>query len=97
MKIFNSQVQNLLKVYGKSLKRPQSSLEAGRVRKADNVMISSEAKLMQKAILAVRQADDIRQDKVEELRQAIATGAYEVSSDKVAEQIIYRALVDKLV
>ena len=52
---------------------------------------------MQKAIQAARQAEDIRPDKVEELKQAITTGTYEVSPDQVAEQMIHRALVDKLV
>ncbi len=98
MKISSSQVQSMLKIYGKSLKLPDRSsrTEGGRLR-ADNVTISGEGKLMQKAIQAARLAEDIRQDKVEELREAIATGVYEVSPDEVAEQMIYRALVDKLV
>lgn len=98
MKISNSQVQNLLKIYGKSTKIPnQSSRVESAGNRTDNVMISGEGKLMQKAIQAARQADDIRPDKVDELRQAVAAGTYEVSPDEVAEQMIYRALVDKLV
>ncbi len=98
MKISSNQVQSLLKIYGKTLKLPNQSVRTERGRlKADNVMISGEGKLMQKAIQAARQAEDIRQDKVEELRAAIATGVYEVSPEDVAEQMIYRTLVDKLV
>lgn len=99
MIISSSQVQNLLKVYGKSLKLPNqnSSSEVARNKATDNVMISGEGKLMQKAIQAVQQAEDIRPDKVEELKQAVTTGTYEVSPDEVAEQMIYRVLVDKLV
>ena len=52
---------------------------------------------MQKAIQAAHLAEDIRQDKVEELREAITTGVYEVSPDDVVEQMIYRTLVDRLV
>ncbi|MGI6514581.1 MAG: flagellar biosynthesis anti-sigma factor FlgM [Syntrophomonadales bacterium] len=98
MKISSSQVQSLLKVYGKTLKLPNQSsrTEGGRLR-ADNVTISGEGKLMQKAIQAAHLAEDIRQDKVEELREAITTGVYEVSPDDVAEQMIYRTLVDRLV
>ncbi|MGI6550489.1 MAG: flagellar biosynthesis anti-sigma factor FlgM [Syntrophomonadales bacterium] len=98
MKISNSQVQNLLKIYGKSLKIPHQKSPSGvNGAKADGVTISGEGKLMQKAIQAARQAEDIRPDKVEELKQAITTGTYEVSPDQVAEQMIHRALVDKLV
>jgi len=98
MKISSNQVQSLLKVYGKTLKLSNRGLRAERGRlKADNVTISGEGKLMQKAIQAARQAEDIRQDKVEELREAVATGVYEVSPEDVAEQMIYRTLVDKLV
>jgi len=98
MKISSGQVQSLLKIYGKSV-RPSyqnSRTEVNRI-KADNVMISGEGKLKQRAIQAAGQAEDIRQDKVDELREAVTTGTYEVSPDEVAEQMIYRVLVDKLV
>ena len=62
MKISSSQVQSLLKVYGKTLKLPNQSsrTEGGRLR-ADNVTISGEGKLMQKAIQVAHLAEDIRQ------------------------------------
>lgn len=98
MKISSSQVQSLLKIYGKSVKPShQSSRVETNPIKADNVMISGEGKLMHKAIQVAHQAEDVRQDKVDTLTEAVATGTYEVSPDEVAEQMIYRVLVDKLV
>jgi len=99
MIISSGQVQNLLKTYSKLMKRPGSAAvnEVMPAKSKDNVVISGEAKLMQRALQAVRQAEDIRQDKVDQIRQAVTAGTYEVSPDQVAEKMIYRALVDKLV
>lgn len=99
MIISSTQVQNMLKIYGKQTRtdnvRPREEVVPS--GKADQVKISGEGKLMQKALQAVRQAEDVRKDKVEELKEAIASGTYNVTDEEVAEQMIYRALVDKLV
>lgn len=101
MIISNQQVQNLLKVYGKQLQtdnqvRPKREVVAPS-RVADEVSISGEGRLKMKAILAVRQAEDVRRDKVDNLKEAIASGTYEVSEGQVAESIILNAILDKLV
>jgi negative regulator of flagellin synthesis FlgM len=99
MIISNNQVQDTLKVYGKQLKtnlvrpKPETSSVAG----TDAVSISDEGKLKQKVIQAVKQDDYFRQDKVEELRQAISTGTYSITDEEVAEKMIYRTIVDKIV
>ena len=43
------------------------------------------------------QKDDIRKDKIDEIKQAMASGTYQVNPEKVAEQIIYGSIFDKLV
>ncbi|MGE5418117.1 MAG: flagellar biosynthesis anti-sigma factor FlgM [Acidobacteriota bacterium] len=101
MTISNINVQNLLKIYGKQLKtdnvRPKEGVSPTR-KAADDIKISGEGKLMQKAIMAAKQSDDIRdKDKLEDLKQAIAAGTYTVDEDEVAEKMIYNAIVDKMV
>jgi len=99
MNISTSQVQNVLKIYGRQFKanQVQPKNEANAPVQADQVTISSDSRVKQKAVAAAKAAPEVREEKVNELRQAIATGTYTVSNEEVAEKIIYRSLVDKLV
>lgn len=99
MIISKTQVQNILKVYAKEYKGSEAErIKPGQgVLKKDELNISSESRLKHRVMQAVKQSDDIREDRVQELQQQIATGTYEVSADQVAEKIIERAIVDKLV
>ncbi len=99
MIISKTQVQNLLKVYetnmGKNkIEKVESSAP---VVKKDDVTISDASKLKQKVMQAVNQADDIRSDKVNELKEMFSSGTYEVSDGDVAEKMIERTIVDHLV
>lgn len=100
MIISGKQVQNLLRIYGKTVNtdgvKPKAETAAPR-RAPDAVSISGEGKLKQKALQAAYQAEDVRGDRVDDIRQAITAGTYNVSEEEVAEKMIYRALVDKLV
>ena len=55
----------------------------------DGVALSTEAK----ALLSVRSAPDIRTDKVEALKQAIADGTYEVSRRELARRLLDAGVV----
>lgn len=99
MIISKSQVQNIIKAYN-------SQANAGKVNKKegvkpaagkDSISISDESRIKQQVFKAAKQAPDIRADKVEELRERISAGTYTVSDDEVAEKMIERAIVDKLV
>ena len=57
----------------------------------DSVDISGEAAFRNRALEAVRQAPDIREDRVEALRQAIATGNYNVTSAELAAHLLGQA------
>ena len=99
MNITTNQVQNILKIYGQQTKtnKVQPKNEVPSPFKADQVTISADSRVKQKAVAAAKVAPEVRQEKVDELRQAIAAGTYTVSNDEVAEKMIYRSLVDKLV
>jgi hypothetical protein len=47
--------------------------------------------------ISIKQAEDIRPDLVNELQDQISAGSYERSDDEVAEKMISRAIVDKMV
>ncbi|NLU51097.1 MAG: flagellar biosynthesis anti-sigma factor FlgM [Syntrophomonadaceae bacterium] len=100
MIISANQVQNVLKIYGKQVKsdniQPRQDVMAP-FNKSDEVAISGESKIKQKAVQVAKEAPEVREDKVKLLKEAITTGTYSVSDAQVAEQLIYRLLVDKLV
>jgi negative regulator of flagellin synthesis FlgM len=98
MIISKAQVQNLLQVYGKNKKinRVDSTPGTQSIKK-DALAISDESRIKQKAMQAIRQSDDIRLDKVRDLQERISAGTYTVNEDEVAEKMIKRAIVDRLI
>ncbi|MGB4303379.1 MAG: flagellar biosynthesis anti-sigma factor FlgM [Syntrophomonadaceae bacterium] len=98
MIISKAQVQNLLQVYNKNKNVNRAdSVPAAKSVKRDALAISDESRIKQKAMQAIRQAEDVRMEKVEELRESISMGTYTLSEDQVAEKMIERAIVDRLI
>ncbi len=64
--------------------------KAGEVQKKDAVEISQSAKDYQVAKKAVAEAADVREDKVAEIKEAVASGTYNVSSQEIAEKMVSR-------
>ena len=52
---------------------------------------------LQQQIAAIKALPDVRMDKVEELTRRVEAGQYQVDAAKLADQMIGRALADKLV
>ncbi|NLM87729.1 MAG: flagellar biosynthesis anti-sigma factor FlgM [Syntrophomonadaceae bacterium] len=98
MIISKAQVQNLLQVYNKnkSVNRVGSASTAKSIKR-DALAISDESRIKQKVMQAIRQTDDVRLEKVEELKERISAGTYTISEDEVAEKMIERAIIDWLV
>jgi negative regulator of flagellin synthesis FlgM len=100
MMISKTQVQNILKAYAGNLKTGnvnKSNEVKQKFSRPDELAISGESKIKQRAMQAVKQAEDIRPDLVNELQDQISAGSYERSDDEVAEKMISRAIVDKMV
>lgn len=100
MIISKTQVQNLLKTYTGNLKTNNVNKNneiKQKFNRPDELAISGESKIKQRAMQAVKQADDVRTDLVNELQEQISSGTYERSDDEVAEKMISRALVDRMV
>lgn len=73
------------------LYKPASAQKAGRteeLKKRDAYEISRHAKDYQVAKKAVAEADDVREEEVSRLKEALASGAYNVSSQEIAEKIV---------
>ena len=100
MIISSKQVQNILRIYNKELSSGKSSGVSGLKGKnvgTDELALSGESRIKQRAFQAVRQADDIRQERVDLLREQISSGTYTVTDDEVAEKMISRAIIDRLI
>lgn len=100
MIISKTQVQNILKVYGKNLNTDnlnKSKEVKQKLTKRDELAISGESRVKQRAMQVIKQSDEVRTDKVEQLKEQIAAGTYEVTADDVAEKMISRAIVDTLI
>jgi flagellar biosynthesis anti-sigma factor FlgM len=61
----------------------------------DNIVLSQQARLMQKAGEAISQAPDVRQEKVDSLQQAVNQGTYSADTQKVANSMIANLLMER--
>ena len=60
---------------------------------SDAVSLSDQAKSLAAARKAVHEAPEVRQEKVEAIRQAIADGTYQVSARELARKLIDTGVV----
>jgi len=60
----------------------------------EKVSLSSIAKDIQHAEKAIEKLPDVREDKVQKLKDQIETGKYNVSGEKIAEKMMSESLVD---
>ncbi|MCK9313742.1 MAG: flagellar biosynthesis anti-sigma factor FlgM [Methanocorpusculum sp.] len=98
MMISKIQVQNLLKIYGKDNTNKVEKKQLNKIPgKNDELAISSESRIKHRAMQAIKQSEDVRLDKVNHLQEQISSGTYTVNDDEVAEKMISRAIVDRLV
>ncbi len=102
MIISSQQIQMVLRQYGvhqtKGVedRRPVEDSKTGR-EEVDRAEFSREAATFQKAREAAKKAPEIREDRVREIKEALARGEYSVSARDVAEKMLGRSIVDRLV
>lgn len=66
----------------------QKSEKKSNIKKTDNLNLSSEALNFQNVMKSVKNAPDIREDKVKAISEKIKNGTYFVSSEQIAEKIL---------
>lgn len=95
----SSGINNANKVYGveqsKAAKGPRETAKTSSQR-SDAVVLSPEAQGLQQTIATIKALPDVRIDRVNELSLKIESGQYQVDASKIADQMIGRALADKL-
>lgn len=75
--------------------RTDKKTETTQSAAADNIQLSPKAKLMQKAGEAIANAPDVRQEKVDPLKEAVNEGSYPVDAKKVANSMIANLLMER--
>lgn len=75
------------KIYQQAEKKTNCA-EKKTAEASDSLTLSADVHKVAEAVKAVRQMADVRQEKVEELRQAIAEGRYQVDSEKLAAAML---------
>lgn len=86
MKIDSTRISRILNIY--TGQDPQVRSVKSRNGKADEVVLSREAKVFQEALKAANSEPEVRMDKVEEIRARIQSGQYKVDSRSIASKII---------
>ena len=62
--------------------------EASAQSTSDNVVLTSQAQSLQKAVSAAMESDGVDVSKVEKLKQAINDGTYEINYESIASRMI---------
>jgi negative regulator of flagellin synthesis FlgM len=80
-------VQKLQKIYNKNI-NAYNKTDSTIANRKDEVSISPEARELQIAMKALRDVDDIRKDRVEELEKRYQSGTYNVSGAEIVDAVI---------
>lgn len=63
----------------------------------DAITLSVTSKMQSVAYQALQNASDVRFDKIAPLRERIAAGAFDVTSEQIAQKMVDRLLIDEIV
>ena len=98
MIISNQQVKSIIKAYNVATsQKNRTVLSTESVRRGDSLLLSPEAKELNKIRHNISQLPEVRSELVEKIRDSIAKGEYQVSSEQVAHRMLVRSLVDRIV
>ncbi|NLJ87869.1 MAG: flagellar biosynthesis anti-sigma factor FlgM [Epulopiscium sp.] len=81
-----SRVDKIMEIYNTS--KMKKTEKAKKTEGKDTVALSNQGKDYQKALKAVSKVPDIREEKVEEIKQRIQSGNYDISAEELAEKIV---------
>lgn len=94
MKIINNNIQKVLKIYNNQNSKKEIK-SAARLGKRDELKLSDEAREFQIALKALENTPDVREEKIEEIRQQIQSGTYEIDSKKIAEKMLRNIKIEE--
>lgn len=98
MIISNKQIQNVLKVYNEQNNAAKSAKTAKTqpTKGLDQVILSSGVQEFGQVLQRAVAMSDVRPERVKELSKKIQSGTYQVDSKEVADKMVGRSLVDRL-
>ena len=104
MKISNDQVKQVLDKYVRQIENQKSERAKGSAQKTetvrhnkDSVTITARGEETNRAREAYRKLPDVRKELVDEVKNKIKSGEYDITSKEVADKIVHRMIVDKMV
>ncbi|MBS4026236.1 MAG: flagellar biosynthesis anti-sigma factor FlgM [Clostridia bacterium] len=100
MKISPGQVNGVLNSYRQQIRSDDKAKGSqdfkASLNQSDRTQLSEEARLHQVAMKALKNMPDVREDRVAELKKAIESGSYQVSGKEIAEKMLERSAIDRL-
>lgn len=97
MIISGKQIQNVLKVYSDNHQVKKTKPDkSGQAQGKDEVVLSSQAQEFAQILQDIKNLPDVREEKVKEITERIASGNYRVEAGVVAEKMIGRMIADKM-
>ena len=95
-KVKGKAIQDRIKVTGEKTAKAGAGGPSGAkgAQGGENIALSSKAKDIQKSYEAVKNSSDIRVDKVDRIKAAIAEGSFHVDSHELAEKILKDVIVE---
>tara|TARA_B100000959_G_scaffold252096_1_gene281956 strand:- start:251 stop:565 length:315 start_codon:yes stop_codon:yes gene_type:complete len=85
-------IQDRIKVTGEKTAKTDGGAKGA--QGGEHIALSSKAKDIQKSHEAVKSSSDIRVDKVDRIKAAIAEGSFHVDSHELAEKILKDVIVE---
>ncbi len=77
-------------------KRSAPANASGTGSAEDRVLLSPMARDIQSAMNQFQELDDVRNDKVTQIKQQIADGSYQIDAEKIARNIVNESLFNEL-
>ncbi|NLZ55037.1 MAG: flagellar biosynthesis anti-sigma factor FlgM [Thermoanaerobacteraceae bacterium] len=98
MNISKSQLDGIMRAYLKNSEHSNPKLR-NKVQKAlsDKVSLSDDVREFTHAVKLASQVEDVRVDKVEELKARIKAGTYNIDGKLVADKLVEEIFTDKLI
>jgi negative regulator of flagellin synthesis FlgM len=81
-------------VHDKTKVDPSENKPDKAAARTDTVVISDAAKRIQEARMQLDEIPDVREDKVDQLRNQIENGTYKIDADRIAGKMITEGLIN---
>lgn len=96
MRISDKQVQQVVRAYADQVRRQDKATTKATERAGHEINLSPESQDFRATLQALRALPEVDEARVQELKQQIDSGTYQVDSTQVARKMLSRNLVDKL-